>query len=251
MNVQTKAAPPPDAESPSTNAPESGHVPEHSQAQRARPGQRRDQILDAALQLFAQKGMTNVTTRQIAGAVGISQPSLYAHFRSADEIAGELSVRAFAALAAQLSQTIDGPQPPERRLLQMARAYVHFGIDNPDMYRVAFMLDEVRPCEGMAIGADLDTLDPAMAAGMRCFEIMQQVVFELMGGASPQAELTAQMIWAHVHGLTSLLIARPEFPWADRDALIEAYIRWAPDLGDLADPAAAAAGARAAQPDGL
>ena len=207
-----------------------------AQGHRARPGNRRDQILDAALQLFAQNGMANVTTRQIAGAVGISQPSLYAHFRSADEIATELCVRAFDALAAQMNQTIDGPQPPARRLRQMARAYIHFGIDNPDMYRVAFMLDEVKLSNGLTPGADSDLADPAMAAGMRCFEVMQRVVFGLMDGPSACAEMTAQMIWAHVHGLTSLLIARPDFPWADRDALIEAHISWAPDAGVFAGP---------------
>jgi AcrR family transcriptional regulator len=223
MIAHTPATLPPDATSP----PET--VPKH--AHHARAGNRRDQILDAALQLFAQNGMANVTTRQIAGAVGISQPSLYAHFRSADEIATELSVRAFDALAAQMDRTTDGPQPPARRLRQMARAYIHFGIDNPDMYRVAFMLDEVQPCASMATGPDLELVDPAMAAGMRCFEVMQRVVFELMDGPSEAAEMTAQMIWAHVHGLTSLLIARPEFPWVDREALIEAHIRWVPDVG--------------------
>lgn len=223
MTAQTSAPPLRDA----TGRPETTDLQGH----RARPGNRRDQILDAALQLFGQNGMASVTTRQIAGAVGISQPSLYAHFRSADEIAIELSVRAFDALAAQLNQTVDGPQPPAKRLRQMARAYIHFGIDNPDMYRVAFMLDEVRPCGGMAQGGDLDQVDPAMAAGMRCFEVLQRVVFELMDGPSPQAKLTAQMIWAHVHGLTSLLIARPEFPWVDREALIEAHIRWVPNAG--------------------
>jgi AcrR family transcriptional regulator len=228
MIAPTSATHPPNAASPRET------VLQH--AQNARPSNRRDQILDAALQLFAQNGMANVTTRQIAGAVGISQPSLYAHFRSADEIAIELSVRAFDALAAQLNQTVDGPQPPAKRLRRMARAYIHFGIENPDMYRVAFMLDEVRPCAGMATGADLEPVDPAMAAGMRCFDVMQRVVFELMGGPSPSAEMTAQMIWAHVHGLTSLLIARPEFPWVDRDALIEAHIRWVPDAGVFTQP---------------
>jgi hypothetical protein len=44
------------------------------------------------------------------------------------------------------------------------------------------------------------------------------------------------MIWAHVHGLTSLLIARPEFPWVDREALIEAHIRWVPDAAVFSRP---------------
>jgi D-serine deaminase-like pyridoxal phosphate-dependent protein len=33
-------------------------------------------------------------------------------------------------------------------------------------------------------------------------------------------ETTSQALWAAVHGVTSLLIQRPEFPWVERQALI-------------------------------
>jgi hypothetical protein len=32
-------------------------------------------------------------------------------------------------------------------------------------------------------------------------------------------------LWSVVHGLTSLLITKPEFPWPDRDALIDHVAR--------------------------
>ena len=38
---------------------------------------------------------------------------------------------------------------------------------------------------------------------------------------SDNAELVSQIIWSSVHGLTSLLISRPEFPWEPKKALIE------------------------------
>lgn len=199
-------------------------MPEQTQT-RARQGQRRDQILDAALGLFAQNGMAHVTTRQIAQAVGISQPSLYAHFRSADEIAGELCARAFATLGERLECFADAELPPRARLVRMARAYVDFGLDQPDMYRVAFMLETLKPCGDAENAEDAIEADPVLAAGVRCFAVMHQVVTQCEGlGDAATAELTAQMIWAHLHGLVSLLIARPEFPWCDREALIAAHI---------------------------
>ena len=54
---------------------------------------RREQILAAALELFTAEGMANVSTRQIAQKVGISQPSLYAHFASANAIASDIAGR--------------------------------------------------------------------------------------------------------------------------------------------------------------
>ena len=53
---------------------------------RGHGGERRQEILDAALALYAERGVLGVSTREIAAAVGISQPALYAHFRSLDEM---------------------------------------------------------------------------------------------------------------------------------------------------------------------
>lgn len=49
-------------------------------------GGRRQQILEAALGLFAQAGVSSTTMRQLADAVGIKAASLYNHFGSKEEI---------------------------------------------------------------------------------------------------------------------------------------------------------------------
>ena len=188
-----------------------------------RGGHRRDQILDAALRLFGQHGMAHVTTRQIAQAVGISQPSLYAHFRTADEIAMELCVRAFAALDARLRAVVDEPGTPAERLVMAGRAYIDFGLSNPDMYRIAFVLENMKPCVAEVPG-EQPPVDPALMEGIRVFDLLRRVVAELRGVDDERTNICAQAIWAHVHGLVSLLIARPQFPWSDRNALIEAHL---------------------------
>src|SRR3979490_45645 len=61
-----------------------------------RPGTTaRDEILDAAGELFTTLGYTNTSTRTIAEAVGIRQASLYHYFKTKDDI-----------LCALLSQTV-------------------------------------------------------------------------------------------------------------------------------------------------
>jgi AcrR family transcriptional regulator len=56
-----------------------------------RPGATaRDEILDAAAELFTSQGFANTSTRAIAEAVGIRQSSLYHHFGTKDDILGEL-----------------------------------------------------------------------------------------------------------------------------------------------------------------
>ena len=55
--------------------------------QQSRPGATaRDEILDAAAELFTTQGFANTSTRSIADAVGIRQSSLYHHFGHKDDI---------------------------------------------------------------------------------------------------------------------------------------------------------------------
>lgn len=47
---------------------------------------RREAILDAAVKLFSEKGFRGVTTRELAAAVGVSEPVLYQHFETKREL---------------------------------------------------------------------------------------------------------------------------------------------------------------------
>jgi TetR/AcrR family transcriptional regulator len=49
-------------------------------------GRRREQILDAAAELFSQRGFAGTTTRQIAAAVGTSETVLFRHFPSKESL---------------------------------------------------------------------------------------------------------------------------------------------------------------------
>lgn len=185
---------------------------------RGRTGERREQILDVALRLFAEHGA--VTTRQIAQAVGISQPSLYAHFGSVDEVADELCVRAFGALAARFGEVLADRPDPWDRLEALGRAYIEFGLDHPDMYRIAFIPARPHDHAAMAKGDE----DPGMAAGLNAFDALTAVVAEIRGSDDELNLVLAQSIWASVHGLTSLLITKPGFPWAERERLIATHL---------------------------
>jgi AcrR family transcriptional regulator len=190
---------------------------------RARSGERREQILDVALRLFGERGAGNVTTRQIAQAVGISQPSLYAHFASADAIADELCVRAFDELQARFAATVIDSDDPWQRIDMLGRTYIEFGLDHPDMYRIAFMpTRESQPPPGMTF--DLETCDPGLAAGLRAFASLSGAIIGIRGRDDAAVGVISQVIWALVHGLTSLLISKPYFPWAEREVLIKAVL---------------------------
>lgn len=51
-----------------------------------RPTDTKQRILDAARELFAQKGVQKTSLQEIAGHLGITKPALYYHFPSREEL---------------------------------------------------------------------------------------------------------------------------------------------------------------------
>ena len=180
----------------------------------ARP--RREQILDEALKLFATHGLRHVTTRQIAKAVGISQPSLYAHFPNRQTICAEVCCRAMDQLFDALHGATDAHDSPSVRLIKMGRTYVQFGVNNEAAYRVAFM--------GEVSEDAFDERERVVGAGLRAFGVMKATFDDVFGAESRESAFKAQSCWASVHGLVSLLLACREFPWFELDQFIDYHI---------------------------
>lgn len=186
--------------------------------------ERREEILAAALRLFGEYGLYGVSTRQIAQAVGVSQPTLYAYFASKDEIAAELHARAFRDLEARLKLGVRDADTPEAVAAGL-RIYVDFGLENPDAYRAAFMIED--PHGRVAVAGPVDESDVSVP-GHTAFDILRRMIVDLHArglGAGDDPERMAQSIWAGMHGLVSLLIARPGFPSAEREALVAGHVR--------------------------
>jgi len=183
---------------------------------RPRSGERREQILDVALRLFAEHGIQQVSTRRIAQAVGISQPSLYAHFRTSDEIAVELCCRGFTRLHDQLTGASAKAGTPEERLRRLGEEYVRFGLEHPAVYRVAFMLDQPT--------GHGDEPSPVLAAGLRAFGVLLALFQEVRDAHDDKTTALAQSTWASMHGLVALFLVRHEFPWVRRETLIALHL---------------------------
>lgn len=72
-------------------------------ARRGRVGaDTRARIEAAAVELFARKGVDGTSVRDIAEKVGVSEGALYRHFSSKDELARELFLTRYAALAREI-----------------------------------------------------------------------------------------------------------------------------------------------------
>jgi AcrR family transcriptional regulator len=184
--------------------------------------ERPEEILCAARALFLEHGVENVTTRQIAARVGISQTALYVYFKSKDEMLERLVNAALCKLGAALDAVNVQCADPIVFLRSNFREYIKFGLEHPDEYRLVFMLRDGRrkPATadprihnpiGDALFNTLKTrIEQGMATGqLRCVH---------------SAYAAAQSIWAAMHGLVALRLAYTDFDWIPVEEQIEAHV---------------------------
>lgn len=75
----------------------------------------------AALRLFSEKGVSEVSVRDLAAATGMSEGGLYRHFTSKEELAARVFAQAYRDIAARMERAIAGAAP---RFAARARAVV-------------------------------------------------------------------------------------------------------------------------------
>jgi AcrR family transcriptional regulator len=175
-------------------------------------------ILDAARKAFAREGYEGVSMRKLAERVGCSHGNLYLHFKDKAALFDCLVDESFAELDAAfraLPESVRRGDPVEM-VRRAGRAYVAFGLANPSAYEFAFLLR--RPEQP---GKPHTPYERLRTLAQRCLD---EGRFRRM-----DVDVASQVLWAAGHGITSLLILRPAFPWADRETLIGQVIDAAVD----------------------
>ncbi|GAB10422.1 putative TetR family transcriptional regulator [Gordonia araii NBRC 100433] len=81
----------------------------------------REEILDAAAELFTSRGFTTTSTRMIAEAVGIRQASMYHYFSTKDDILAALLETTVAGPLDRARELLAADGPALERLLELAR----------------------------------------------------------------------------------------------------------------------------------
>src|SRR5262245_55785796 len=166
----------------------------------------RDRILDAAREMFVKDGVEAVTMRAIAERIEYTPTAIYHHFRDKNALLRELAEHDLHALV-QAFQRIGKIEDPVERLRRIGLAYIRFGLENPNHYRVLFMPPspggthaQEKRLEGGAYGFLRKTVEEAIASG------------RLRPGLKDVDEV-AVVCWSTVHGIVSLTIVFQEDEW--------------------------------------
>ncbi len=182
----------------------------------------REEILDAARQLFVKNGYEATSMRGIATKAGCSPGMLYHYFEDKGDIMAHLVRETFQQLRTRMNAIRQDSDAVPARMRRSLRAYIEFGLEHPHHYELLF----VKPF-------DFDNNENIRNAfaedGNRTFDCMRAMATEAIASGLMRPELVdseelAQSLWVAVHGMVSAQISCHGFPFIERSRLIDRLV---------------------------
>jgi TetR/AcrR family transcriptional regulator, cholesterol catabolism regulator len=156
----------------------------------------REQILNAAIDLFGSRGFAATSMKDLAAAAGVQAPAFYNHFSSKERILAAALIRTLEDFKKHVIDTDDSTRRPVDRLEHLVRAHVGYQVTHPAIVRSVDNL-----LEAVSAGTLLTAED---AAEIRVFtqayrSLMSELIDDVrseFGGSFPPTSLCVQAILA-------------------------------------------------------
>lgn len=159
-------------------------------------GDLKNALIEAAARLVVERGIANVSLREVARAAGVSHAAPYHHFSDKSALLAAVAEEGFKRFDVYQSRALrSAPQDPQEKLRALGRAYVRFAIANPHFFRIMFRYDI----------AELDRYPSLAEVAKRTFDRLLNTVSEYLKGKKSKDPMHAAIrAWALVHGLATL-----------------------------------------------
>ncbi|MEM6338228.1 MAG: TetR-like C-terminal domain-containing protein, partial [Bacteroidota bacterium] len=150
---------------------------------------------------------------------GYSATSIYLYFRDKDDLFHALIEEGYEALNATFKAIHHATADVLDRFRQLCRAYLDFGLQNPEYYEIMFLLHPEHMARYPAdkfrkARQNLDVLAQTLTEGV------QAGLFKV-----DNPRVWASTIWASLHGTVSLMIAHRLDIRIDKDEFVETSLR--------------------------
>jgi AcrR family transcriptional regulator len=157
----------------------------------------RELILKAATELIESDGLAGLSAREVARRIGYSPGTLYNVFDNLDDLVLTIEARLLDRLAARLAE-VPSASSPQEQLQRLAETYLRFTSENPRLWNLLFE-------HHMPAGKDIPAwyrmkLDGLMAR-------IEEALTPVMNSDPAARQRAARVLWAGVHGITSLSTA--------------------------------------------
>ena len=161
-------------------------------------GNLREALMQAAIDLIADKGPSGFTFAEAARSAGVSPAAPYRHFRDRDALLAEVATRGFVKFALELERAwAEGRPDPQAAFIRLGRAYVAFARSEPAYY--AAMFESALPRASYPGPDD---------ARRRAFEVLraasESICARIPKERRPPELMMSLHVWSMAHGVASL-----------------------------------------------
>lgn len=154
-------------------------------------------ILDAAKEIFLEKGFRSASIRNIAEKIEYSPGTIYLYFTDKDAIFHALHEEGFRTML-NMMQPLQHVADPMERLLAMGKVYMDFAYHNKELYDLMFIMEA-------PIVAELNRSKWEM--GDRTLNFLKEVLLECQENgyfSGMNIEYLSFTIWSALHGMCAL-----------------------------------------------
>lgn len=159
----------------------------------------KEACVEEALAIIEERGLEQLSLREVARRLGISHQAPYKHFPSRNHILAEIVARAFKNFGQHLDSHV-GSDNPQADMGHMGLAYLDYARKHPLQYRLMFGTP-------LPDGRDHPEM---MAEAKHAFELLCEGLTRKAraAGRRPSRDtilLDALYVWSGLHGLASIL----------------------------------------------
>jgi AcrR family transcriptional regulator len=157
-------------------------------------GDLRAALVDAAIELIAQRGLRDFSLAEASRRLGVTSAAPYRHFSDRDELLAAVAIRALHVFTAMLASEAADADAPEQRLAAMTRAYVRFAAEQRPLFDTLF-----------SAGIDKSRY-PELRRAYEPVDAFLSAVREICEGDAAAVDALAAVLEASAHGHAMLLL---------------------------------------------
>ena len=193
---------------------------------RGQGGHLRQELINAARGLLSSaEAESDLTIRAVTRGAGVHPQAFYLHFDNLDELLYAVYAAEFAELTRALQHAAAQAAPGEPALRAMCQEYGRFALAQPARYRLLMTVRSQQHTDW----------DPDQLPGSPALQLLRQALAvasdhtrrRTAGQHKAPARTPDQaviLLWATLHGLVTLRVTRPSFPWPPLGELIDQAI---------------------------
>jgi AcrR family transcriptional regulator len=161
---------------------------------------------------MCEDGFESLSMRKLSSRLGMTAANIYNYYTNKDELYLAIQTNGFQILVDRFTEISSSKITPLKKLYAMMRAYVDFGIQNPDYYEIMFSRNTPKYADyrntPMEPIASIEKKTALQVADITSRTIIEYSMKSKSTISADEALYITLTIWSALHGMVNLYNSR-------------------------------------------